>query len=185
MAGGYVPKWMPLLEAIEYFQRVAGTLQNAADELVALLREGVVRSRYRGQDDEITAEQWYRATVYGDGTVTFAADPRFPLLGRSFGLGQPRYSIEVWRSHVLKHRQQSERTIEGKTTARRPYRRERVESAMRAQLASGAITRERLRAMLEKELKCQYGASRDTCRKARNSVLASAESIDSIPTNDK
>jgi hypothetical protein len=73
----------------------------------------------------------------------------------------------------------------GKKRKRHAYRREEVESAMRAGLVRGEITRERLEAMLEKELASQYGASRDTCRKARNAVLAGTESIDSPSTNDK
>jgi hypothetical protein len=68
ITAGYVPIWMPLLEAIKHVQRVTGgTLQSAADELVPLLRDGVVKGRYLGQgrDDQIAAEQWYRGGLGG------------------------------------------------------------------------------------------------------------------------
>jgi hypothetical protein len=101
---GYVPEWMPLLNAIQHVQRVAGGVsKDACDALLMALRDGGVLSRVRGQavrrSAGIAPEQWYRATVFCDGTVDFTDDPRFPLL-RPFppGLGPLRHQIEVRRS---------------------------------------------------------------------------------------
>jgi hypothetical protein len=43
---------------------------------------------------------------------------------------------------------------------------------MRRDIAEGRHTPESLDAMLEKQMVAQYGASRDTCRKARTNVLS-------------
>jgi hypothetical protein len=108
MAVRYVPEWMPLLDAIQHMQRVAGSARkDACDALLIALCDGGVLSRVRGQAVRrgagIDPEQWYRATVFCDGTVDFKDDPRFPLL-RPFppGLGPLRHQIEVRRSDVLK-----------------------------------------------------------------------------------
>lgn len=99
---------MPLLEAIQHVRRVRkGSIKEAWSELEARLRDNAIKSRYRGQavragSGGIAAEQWYRATVFSDGTAIFAPDPRFPHLGAPYGLGEQRHEIEVWRSDVLK-----------------------------------------------------------------------------------
>jgi hypothetical protein len=68
---------------------------------------------------------------------------------------------------------------------RHGYKREKVQKAMRDDIAAGKITRECLKALLEKLLASRYSVSRDTARKARTAVLTSDESIDSVSTNDK
>jgi hypothetical protein len=55
---------------------------------------------------------------------------------------------------------------------RRPTKREQVIEQMRRDITQGRKSWESLRDMLEKELEDNYGASRDTCRKAREAVLA-------------
>jgi hypothetical protein len=49
---------------------------------------------------------------------------------------------------------------------------ERIMAQMQSEIAEGKITRTALDEMLEKDLEPSYGASRDTCRKARKRVLA-------------
>jgi hypothetical protein len=64
----------------------------------------------------------------------------------------------------------------GLRLSRKPGRKKRVgvqiEEAMRRDIAEGRHTPESLDAMLEKQMVAQYGASRDTCRKARTNVLS-------------
>jgi hypothetical protein len=112
MAAGYVATWIPLLEAIQHVQRVAGgTLEDAHDNLLIALREAGVASRYRGQDVGGVAAQiegrsggvpparWYTATVYDDGSVEFADNPYYPF-PRRYGLACQQ--IEVQRSDLLR-----------------------------------------------------------------------------------
>jgi hypothetical protein len=102
---GYEPQWMPLPAAIKHVHRVAGgTPAEAWNTLWLMLREGAIKSRYRGQSrGEIAAEQWYRAAICRDGSVEFGHDPRYPLLrSHSPGLGPLRHQIEVCRTDVLK-----------------------------------------------------------------------------------
>jgi hypothetical protein len=110
MAVGYTPEWWPLLTAIEHVQRVAGTTIDVATEaLMVPLREGKIKTRYRGQPlggiaghyegwgGEIAPEQWYRVTgLYPNGDVEFA--PNYPELRRI----RQRHQIEVRRADVLK-----------------------------------------------------------------------------------
>lgn len=107
MAVGYVPEWVSLLDAIQHIERVAGgTRKEACDALLIPLREGAVLSRVRGQalirGNGIHPERWYLATVFCDGSVTFADDPRFPHLRHPLGLGPLRHQIEVRRNNVVK-----------------------------------------------------------------------------------
>jgi hypothetical protein len=61
----------------------------------------------------------------------------------------------------------------------------RVADAMRADLLSGKRTRDQLREQPEKVLADEYGAARDTIRKARQAVL-SVETVSKLPSaNDK
>jgi hypothetical protein len=114
MPVGYIPEWWPLLTAIEHVRLVSETtISEAAVSLNIPLREGKIKSRYRGQPlggiaghyegwgGEIAPEQWYRAQVYADGSVEFIVN--FPTLERPFGLGRPRHHVEVWRADVLRY----------------------------------------------------------------------------------
>src|SRR5262249_39527720 len=63
--------------------------------------------------------------------------------------------------------------VEGRPTrGPRAETRARVEGAMRSDIESGKVTQESLKKTPEKALAAHYGASRDTVRKARNSVLS-------------
>jgi hypothetical protein len=66
----------------------------------------------------------------------------------------------------------------GKKRGVKPKVFDRVADAMRADLASGALTPAALEQMIEKTLEDKYSASRDTCRKARAAVLAERETLD-------
>lgn len=66
----------------------------------------------------------------------------------------------------------------GKKRGVKPKVFDRVADAMRADLASGALTAAVLDQMIEKTLEEKYSASRDTCRKARAAVLAERETQD-------
>ncbi len=69
---------------------------------------------------------------------------------------------------------------------RRPRKAAQVEAKMKADIASGRLTLEDLRSMLEKKMEVHYGVSRDTARKARLKVLSeNVESRSTISTNDK
>ncbi len=65
-----------------------------------------------------------------------------------------------------------ERAEDRPTRGPRAETRARVEAAMWSDIESGKITQERLDKMPEKVLAERYGASRDTVRKARKSVLS-------------
>jgi len=54
----------------------------------------------------------------------------------------------------------------------------RVKECMRHDLRTGAITKQELRGFKEVELETRYGASRDTCRNARDEVLSESEFVD-------
>jgi hypothetical protein len=62
----------------------------------------------------------------------------------------------------------------------KPYRRSCVKNDMLAHLDAGRD----LSAMSEKQMEAEYGASRDTCRKARKEALSEFH-LRQIPTNDK
>ena len=57
-------------------------------------------------------------------------------------------------------------------------------TAMRNHIRQGQLTVAQLEGMLEKDLAANYGVSRDTARKARNTVLSELNSRQN-PTNDK
>jgi len=54
----------------------------------------------------------------------------------------------------------------------KPTLRERIIAQMQAQLDDETLTESQLDGFIEKELASRYGASRDTCRNARNEVLS-------------
>jgi hypothetical protein len=65
---------------------------------------------------------------------------------------------------------------------------ERVVAAMRLHLREGKISGDGLRGQLEKDLAAEYGASRDTVRKARSEVLATvimSKPSKKLSSNDK
>ena len=65
---------------------------------------------------------------------------------------------------------------------RHPTKLEAIKDAMRSKIKEGTITRGRLNEMLEKELKAEFGASRSTCREARNAILSESGFVgNSIP----
>jgi hypothetical protein len=102
MTDGYMPEWMPLLEAIEHVQRIVGSNpREACDRVRLLLRDGRVKSRCAGTEQHIKPVTWYRATVFEDGRVEFGDDPRYSLL-RPPILGRPHVEIEVRRNEVMK-----------------------------------------------------------------------------------
>jgi hypothetical protein len=108
MPAGYIPQWIPLLEAIEHVRLViGGTIEEAWRALAIPLREGAILSRFRGQEvggiaaaiegnsGAILEHWWYDATVFKDGSVEFAAE-RYDFRPRA-----PRREIEIQRSHLL------------------------------------------------------------------------------------
>ena len=105
MTGGYEPKWMPLIEAIEHVQCVTGgSPAEAYAMLLPALRDRAIKSRRMGGGlfggcGKIDPSEWYRdIAVYGDGTVIFGAHPMVPP-----DLGPPpRTDVELWRADVLK-----------------------------------------------------------------------------------
>jgi hypothetical protein len=112
VAVGYVPKWIPLLEAIQHVQRVAGSrLDEACDALLSALCDGGVASRYRGEDiggaaaliegggGGVPAARWYGAMVVDDGRVEFGNSRYYPSPRRA---RYTREEIEVQRHDLLR-----------------------------------------------------------------------------------
>jgi hypothetical protein len=60
----------------------------------------------------------------------------------------------------------------------------RVKESMRDDLRKGQLTVEKLASMKEVELEARYGASRDTCRKAREDVLSESKFVDNSPNGN-
>ena len=80
--------------------------------------------------------------------------------------------------------------IAGATRRRgaRPKKFEQTKDALRNDIQQGRLTVPKLEEMLEKDLSTNYGVSRDTARRARNTVLSEfVEIFDAhqTPTNDK
>lgn len=67
----------------------------------------------------------------------------------------------------------------------RPALAQGVERRMLDDLQSGHVTREELAGWTEEALKAQYGASRDTCRKARKAALSKFVGISSPANADQ
>ena len=106
MGAGYVRQWMSPLQAIEHVRLVSGgTFEEAWGALVVPLREGVILSRFRGQEvggvetaylggsGAVPSQWWYAASVFNDGSVEFDNDR---LLRRP-----SRREIEIRRSDLL------------------------------------------------------------------------------------
>lgn len=72
----------------------------------------------------------------------------------------------------------------GRARGRKPTKGESVRTAMRQAIRGGILTTQALNEMTEKAMEHSFGASRDTCRKARAAVLSEMSRID-LPTNDK
>jgi len=66
----------------------------------------------------------------------------------------------------------------------KPHKRNRVRDTMIRDVVEGRLTVDQLAAMFEKNMASQYGASRDTCRKARGEALSELQSRQ-MATNDK
>lgn len=67
----------------------------------------------------------------------------------------------------------------------RPTVRHRVEQAMRDALRSGSYSADQLRSEKEVAMAALFGASRETCRKARWQVLAEISNAGDVGTTDK
>lgn len=101
----YVPKWMPLLDAIEHVRAAdSATIHDACEALLAALRDGAITSRYHasglfGGDGFINPAVWDRARVFSDGSVEFDAHPAVPPAPPE--LVSPGHQIDVCRAYVL------------------------------------------------------------------------------------
>jgi hypothetical protein len=97
-----------------------------------------------------------------------AVDPNHDAVIR-IGSRAPRWGTILLTALVWGHGEE-------KTVARRKPRKQtvgrQIEEAMRLDLKERRETPNSLGAMLEKQMVAQYGASRDTCRKARRTVLS-------------
>jgi hypothetical protein len=61
---------------------------------------------------------------------------------------------------------------------------DRTKKLMRTHLRNGRFTMQEFQKMTEEALASEYGASRDTCRNARNEVLSESEFVDNSPNRN-
>lgn len=147
-----------------------------------LLREGdlVAEGIYAetGRESALSPKEWDRPDHYLD----IRKSDLFSKMGEGFHA--------VWDSLTLQRRNRQvrearsaaapsppasasdEKTVACRKSGPKQTVRPRIEEAMRLDIKEGRRTPKSLEAMLEKEMEAQYGASRDTCRKARRKVLS-------------
>ena len=111
MTAGYVPRWVPLLEAIRHIQRVAAcSLNEASHQLLTALRDGGVKSRHwgvddtrrLGRDDGIAPTTWYTVAILDDGSAVFSYDGRKLVSDPSHPAYLPSYDVEIRRHDMLR-----------------------------------------------------------------------------------
>lgn len=154
------PRWQKQFEA-EWQRKPTPWLNVRIDHnwLVAWLAPQLVRST---GVDGITQIMSAEGHVILQGTPTLAGDLR-PWIGM-------KDETLVAVSGTPESEDQSPALV--RRRGKKPTVFEGVKMAMQADLTGGALTAEDLSGMLEKALEDRYGASRDTCRRARNAVLA-------------
>jgi hypothetical protein len=150
--------------------------------LFDLLREGdlVAEGIYAetGRESALSPKEWGRPDRYLD----VQKSDLFNKTGEGFHL--------IWKSLTLQPRTRQvsearstkspsppasdgdEKTVAPRKSGPKQTVRPRIEEAMRLDIKEGRRTLKSLEAMLEKEMEAQYGASRDSCRKARRKVLS-------------
>jgi hypothetical protein len=103
LPSGYAAKWMPLIDAIEHVQRVAGSATER-EALRLALRDGAIKARYHGGgafggDGCIDPSLWNRARLLRDGSVEFA--PHWSLPPTPPELRGLSHQVEVCRADLL------------------------------------------------------------------------------------
>jgi hypothetical protein len=159
-----------------------------------LLRDGdVVAEGIRaetGRESALSRKEWVRPDRYLDvqkSDLFNKMGDGFHPIWESLTLRPPNRQVTEARSSKAPSPPASdgeEKTVASRKSGPKQTVRPRIEEAMRLDINEGRRTPKSLEAMLEKEMEAQYGASRDTCRKARRKVLSEFK-CRQIATNDK
>jgi hypothetical protein len=135
--------------------------------LIDLLKQNelVAVGRKNGRWKRLSSDCWSRKEAYVDiprGGYGSAFDREEKLIADwcDLLLLEPTRQMGLSSSRTVRHRR-----------GPKPLQRTRVENDMRSDIHQGNLTENQLAGMKEKQLEKRYSASRDTCRKARHSVL--------------
>jgi hypothetical protein len=153
------------------------------------IRDGLLHGRGHsfGIDGQPIPPEWMRVAMWDDAQddAIFFREEKGADLVPSMRVPPHVTRIEVLEADVQRlwplavNRKRTRETDVEKPKRQRgpkPEQRERVEKAMWAGLSRGDFTRETLEREKEVVLEKRYEASRDTCRKARNTVLSELKS---------
>jgi hypothetical protein len=131
-----------------------------------------------GQELEVSCKEWDRPDRYlhvQNSDLFNRTAEGFCITWESLTLQSPNRQTTAGRS-VMAPSPPTSHGEQKTVVLRKPGRKQtvgpRIAEAMRLDIAEGRLTPDSLAAMLEKKMVEQYGASRDTCRKARKSVLS-------------
>lgn len=168
-----------------YKRLITNTTSILADRLKTffdLLRDGQLVAegirRETGQELKVSPKEWDRPDRHfhlQNSDLFNKTGERFSITWESLTLQSPIRQVTAGRS--AKAPSPPPPHGEEKTVApRKPGPRQtvgpRIEEAMRLDIKRSRETPKSLSAMLEKQMVAQYGASRDSCRKARRKVLS-------------
>ncbi len=186
----YQPNNLSLRQAVALVCELTGmTTAEAEADIAAAGRDGAFQARAHEAAEIHDGLQWplpiidgvsYVPARFWGFTIRWQANELVRGREGATGVTIRRAAIErIWRP-AAKEKEKADTAP--RKRGPRPALGQRIERRMLEDLATGKVTREALADRTEEALKAEYGASRDTCRKARRAALSKFVGV-SVPAH--
>lgn len=184
----YRPENLTLRQAVELVRELAGmTTAEAEADIAAAGRDGALTARAEAAVEHDGFLSWPLPIIGGLAYVP-ARFWGFAVDWPAGGLARDREwatGVTIGRADILKvwgPAAKDDAKVAPTKRGPRPALAQSIERRMLDDLQSGRVSRDDFVGWTEEALKAQYGASRDTCRKARHAALSKFVGV-SVPAN--